>query len=113
MPGEWNFAGGFISTWLETSEEKYSTSNFYTPYEEARDEEVINALAYVAKMEGILFALESSHAAAEMLKVAPKMPKDKAVIVNMSGRGDKDIFITAPIFNKQEWVEFLSNEIKN
>ena len=79
----------------------------------ARDEEVINALAYVAKMEGILFALESSHAAAEMLKVAPKMPKDKAVIVNMSGRGDKDIFITAPIFNKQEWVEFLSNEIKN
>ena len=41
------------------------------------------------------------------------MPKDKAVIVNMSGRGDKDIFITAPVFNKNEWVEFLSNEIKN
>ena len=41
------------------------------------------------------------------------MPKNKAVIVNMSGRGDKDIFITAPIFNKKEWVEFLSNEIKN
>ena len=49
----------------------------------------------------------------ELLKIAPTMPKDKAVIVNMSGRGDKDIFITAPVFNKQEWVEFLSNEIKN
>ncbi len=79
----------------------------------ARDEEVIKALAHVAKSEGILFALESSHAAAEVLKVAPTLPKDKAVIVNMSGRGDKDIFITAPIFNKQEWIEFLGNEIKN
>ena len=67
--------------------------------------------AYVP--EGILFALESSHALAELIKIAPKMPKNKAVIVNMSGRGDKDIFITAPIFNKKEWVEFLSNEIKN
>lgn len=79
----------------------------------AKDEEVINALQFVAKHEGILFALESSHALAELLKTAPTMPKDKAVIVNMSGRGDKDIFITAPVFNKQEWVEFLSNEIKN
>ncbi len=79
----------------------------------ANDDEVINALKLVAKHEGILFALESSHALAELLKIAPTMPKDKAVIVNMSGRGDKDIFITAPVFNKQEWVEFLSNEIKN
>lgn len=79
----------------------------------ALDEEVINALQFVAKHEGILFALESSHALAELIKIAPKMPKNKAVIVNMSGRGDKDIFITAPIFNKKEWVEFLSNEIKN
>lgn len=79
----------------------------------AKDDEVINALQFTAKHEGILFALESSHALAELLKLAPTMPKDKAVIVNMSGRGDKDIFITAPIFNKQEWVEFLSNEIKN
>ncbi len=75
----------------------------------ANDDEVINALKLVAKHEGILFALESSHALAELLKIAPTMPKDKAVIV----RGDKDIFITAPVFNKQEWVEFLSNEIKN
>ena len=79
----------------------------------AKDDEVINALKHVAKHEGILFALESAHALAELLKTAPSMPKNKAVIVNMSGRGDKDIFITAPVFNKQEWVEFLSNEIKN
>ena len=43
----------------------------------------------------------------------PAATKDDVIIVNMSGRGDKDIFITAPVFNKQEWVEFLSNEIKN
>ena len=79
----------------------------------AKDDEVINALQLAAKHEGILFALESSHALAELLKTAPSMPKNKAVIVNMSGRGDKDIFITAPVFNKHEWVEFLSKEIKN
>lgn len=79
----------------------------------ARDEEVTQALSLVAKHEGILFALESSHALAELIKKAPTISKDKAIIVNMSGRGDKDIFITAPIFNKKEWVEFLSNEIKN
>lgn len=79
----------------------------------ARDEEVTQALSLAAKHEGILFALESSHALAELIKKAPTISKDKAIIVNMSGRGDKDIFITAPIFNKKEWVEFLSNEIKN
>lgn len=79
----------------------------------ARDSEVTDALAFIAKNEGILFALESSHALAELLKVAPTIDKNKAIIVNMSGRGDKDIFITAPIFNKQEWVEFLENEIKS
>lgn len=78
----------------------------------ALDEEVLNALQTVAKNEGILFALESAHALAEMIKIAPSVPKDKAIIVNMSGRGDKDIFITAPHFNKKDWVEFLKNEIK-
>ncbi len=78
----------------------------------ARDEEVINALQFVAKNEGILFALESSHALAELIKIAPTIDKNKAIIVHMSGRGDKDLFITAPIFNKKDWVEFLSNEIK-
>lgn len=78
----------------------------------ALDEEVLKALQTVAKNEGILFALESAHALAEMIKIAPSVPKDKAIIVNMSGRGDKDIFITAPYFSKKEWVEFLKNEIK-
>lgn len=79
----------------------------------ASDEEVVKALQFVAKNEGILFALESAHALVELMKVAPNIPKDKAIIVNMSGRGDKDIFITAPLLNKNEWIEFLSNEIKN
>lgn len=77
----------------------------------ASNDEVLNALKLTAQTEGILFALESSHGLAEMLKVAPTLPKNKAVICNMSGRGDKDIFITAPVFNHDKWIDFLQNEI--
>ncbi|MDE7170138.1 MAG: tryptophan synthase subunit beta [Mucispirillum sp.] len=77
----------------------------------ARDNEVLDALKLAASSEGILFALESAHALAELIKITPNVPKDKAIIVNMSGRGDKDIFITAPAFNRSEWVEFLRREI--
>ena len=77
----------------------------------ALDHEVTAALKEVASEEGILFALESSHGLVELLKLAPTLPKDKAIICNMSGRGDKDIFITAPIFTHNEWVNFLQSEI--
>ncbi len=55
-------------------------------------------------------ALESSHAAAYALKLAPSVPKDKAIIINMSGRGDKDVFITSPVFRPEEWKDFLRSE---
>jgi tryptophan synthase beta subunit len=45
----------------------------------------------LARTEGIIPALESSHAVAECLKRAPKMPSDSLIIVNLSGRGDKDV----------------------
>jgi tryptophan synthase beta chain len=76
----------------------------------ARDDEVLDAVKLTAKLEGILPALESSHALAEAYKRAPKMKKDEIMIVNVSGRGDKDLFITAPIFDA-DWKDFLKSEI--
>ena len=78
----------------------------------ALDSEALDAVKFFAKNEGILFALESAHAGAEAVKLAPKLPKDKAIIVNMSGRGDKDVFITSPVFRPKEWLDFLHAEIE-
>ncbi len=77
----------------------------------ARDEEALNAVKFFARNEGVLFAMESAHAGAEAIKLAPRLPKDKAIIVNMSGRGDKDVFITCPVFRREEWLDFLHAEI--
>ncbi|MDD5789577.1 MAG: tryptophan synthase subunit beta [Spirochaetia bacterium] len=81
-------------------------------FEAIRDNEALEAVSFFAKNEGILMALESSHAAAYALKLAPKVPKDKAIIINMSGRGDKDVFITSPVFRPEEWKDFLRTELK-
>ena len=77
----------------------------------ARDDEALNAVKFFAHNEGVLFAMESAHAGAEAIKLAPTLPKDKAIIVNMSGRGDKDVFITCPVFRRDEWIKFLHAEI--
>ena len=77
----------------------------------ARDDEAFNAVKFFARNEGVLFAMESAHAGAEAIKLAPTLPKDKAIIVNMSGRGDKDVFITCPVFRRDEWLAFLHAEI--
>jgi tryptophan synthase beta subunit len=50
----------------------------------------------LARLEGIIPALESSHAVAEAIRRAPNLPKDALVIVNLSGRGDKDVAQVAP-----------------
>lgn len=76
------------------------------------DKEALEAVSFFAKNEGILFALESAHAGAAAMKVAKEIPKDKAVIINMSGRGDKDVFITSPVFRPNEWLDFLHAEIE-
>lgn len=78
----------------------------------ARDDEALNAVKFFAKNEGVLFAMESAHAGAEAIRLAPTLPKDKAIIINMSGRGDKDVFITSPVFRKTEWLSFLHSEIE-
>ena len=77
-----------------------------------RDEEALEAVKFFAKHEGILFALESAHAGAAAMKIAREIPKDQAVVINMSGRGDKDVFITSPVFRPEEWNQFLHAEIE-
>ncbi|MFA6937702.1 MAG: tryptophan synthase subunit beta [Treponema sp.] len=77
-----------------------------------RDKEALEAVSFFAKNEGVLFALESAHAGAAAMKIAKEVPKDKAIIINMSGRGDKDIFITSPVFRPKEWKKFLESELE-
>jgi tryptophan synthase beta chain len=60
-------------------------------YTAVSDEDAIAAARTLARMEGIIPALESAHAVAEVIKRAPKMKKDEILILNLSGRGDKDM----------------------
>jgi len=60
-------------------------------YTFANDEEALEAFELLSRMEGIIPALESAHAIAEAAKLAPKLGRDKIIIVNLSGRGDKDV----------------------
>ena len=69
-------------------------------YEYATDEEALNALQILSKTEGIIPALESSHAVAYALKLAPTMAKDDILVVTISGRGDKDMEQVMDYLNK-------------
>ena len=60
-------------------------------YTYATDDEALKAFELLSRTEGIIPALESAHAIAEAVKVAPTMAKDSVIIVNLSGRGDKDV----------------------
>ena len=77
-----------------------------------RDDEALEAVKFFARNEGILFALESAHAGAAAMRIAKEIPADKALVINMSGRGDKDIFITSPVFRPARWREFLEAELR-
>ena len=60
-------------------------------YEAITDEEAVQAFEYLSKVEGIIPAIESSHAIAYAMKYIPTLDQDKIVVVNVSGRGDKDV----------------------
>ena len=64
-------------------------------YVSVTDSEALDAFKICCKLEGIIPALEPSHALAHIMKIAPKLPKDKLILLNMCGRGDKDIFTVA------------------
>ena len=74
------------------------------------DDEAIEALKTFARHEGIAFALESAHGAAEALRMAAAISPDQSIVVNMSGRGDKDLFITAGALQPEAWRAFLAEE---
>jgi tryptophan synthase beta chain len=64
-------------------------------YVSATDDEALAAFTTLCRTEGIIPALESAHAIAETVRIAPTLPSDAAILVNLSGRGDKDIFTVA------------------
>ena len=64
-------------------------------YVSATDEEALQAFQLCSKLEGIIPALEPSHALAHVGRIAGDLPKDHIVLMNMCGRGDKDIFTVA------------------
>jgi tryptophan synthase beta chain len=65
-------------------------------YTYATDDQALAAFMKLARLEGIIPALESAHAVAEVIQRAPAMSKNALVIVNLSGRGDKDVAQVAP-----------------
>ena len=65
------------------------------------DDEAVNAFEYIAKTEGIICAIESAHAVAHVMKLAPQMKKDEIIICCLSGRGDKDVAAIARYRGKE------------
>jgi tryptophan synthase beta chain len=72
-------------------EHSYLKDTGRVDYRTANDQDALSAFTLLSKVEGIIPALESSHALAEAIKFAPTLDKDKIIIVNLSGRGDKDV----------------------
>jgi tryptophan synthase beta chain len=76
-------------------------------FESAEDREVIDAAALTIRKEGVIPALESAHAFAQAFKEAGRLRPDEVVVINQSGRGDKDIFTVADAFNDPAWKQFI------
>ncbi len=76
----------------------------------ALDEETIEAAKLLIRQEGIIPALESSHALAGVIREAPRMRKDQIVLLNLSGRGDKDIFNIADAIGDEKWNQFIKKK---
>jgi len=79
-------------------------------FEFATDDEVIEALKLTMTKEGIIPALESAHAFAGAFKEAPRMSADQIIIINQSGRGDKDIFTVADAIGDPKWRQFIRSK---
>lgn len=73
-------------------------------YSSSSDEDVIKAFLQLTRMEGIIPALESAHAVAEAIKIAPNMKKSESIVITLSGRGDKDIDVVR---------EYMKKNVKN
>jgi len=80
-------------------------------FRSARDEAVLEAVLLLSRTEGILPALESAHGLAAALDIAKESSPSTDIVVNISGRGDKDLFITAPRLDGEDWLQFLKSEV--
>ena len=79
-------------------------------FEAVTDNEVTKALKMAMRTEGVIPALESAHGFAQAIKEAESMSKDEVVLINMSGRGDKDIFTIADALDDTHWKKFIKNK---
>ena len=79
-------------------------------FEAVTDAEVVDALALTMRDEGLIPALESSHGFAQAFKEVGELARDDVVIVNQSGRGDKDIFTVADAFDDPGWRAFIKDK---
>ena len=79
-------------------------------FEAVTDAEVVDALALTVRREGLIPALESSHAFAQAFKELPQLSTDDVVIINQSGRADKDIFTVADAFKDPSWEQFIKDK---
>ena len=70
-------------------------------YTAVNDQEALDAFTLLSETEGIIPALESSHAVAHVVKLAPTLPKDQVIVMNLSGRGDKDCVEVARLLGRQ------------
>ena len=68
---------------------------------------MLNALTLTLKREGLIPALESAHGFAQAFKEAPTLSKDHIILINQSGRGDKDIFTIADALDDPGWKTFI------
>jgi tryptophan synthase beta chain len=82
-------------------------------FEAATDAEVVAALELTIRKEGLIPALESSHAFAQAFKEVPDLKPDDVVLINQSGRGDKDIFTIADAFHDPKWEAFIQKKAES
>ena len=81
-------------------------------FEAATDAEVVEALSLTVKKEGLIPALESAHGFAQAFREAPQMSKNDVIIINQSGRGDKDIFTIADALDDDKWKQFIRQKAR-
>jgi len=81
--------------------------------EAATDEEVKEALKLVMRTEGLIPALETTHGFVTAIKEAPTLGKNEIILINQSGRGDKDIFTIADALNDSNWKKFIDGKAQD
>ncbi len=80
-------------------------------FDSATDQETLDALQRLARAEGILLALESAHGLAGALKLAPTLRPDQTIVINGSGRAEKDLFITFPRLQPEAFEQYLTQQL--